>query len=142
MANNNRTKSVGRPSVFTPDVLSKLEAAFCNDFTDQQALEHAGISSATYYRWLKHDDKFRERIRRAQSYPIILAKRAVIAAIKEGDGKLALRFLERRQAERYCSKTESLIPLPTHITVILPGSKQHPRFCPQMGGGSALPSHN
>lgn len=103
-------RTAGRPSVITPDVLSKLEAAFCNDFTDQQALEHAGISSATYYRWLKYDAEFRERMRRAQNYPIILAKRAVIAAIKKGDGKLALRFLERRQSERYSTKQILLAP--------------------------------
>ena len=133
---------MGRPSVITPDVLSKLEAAFCNDFTDQQAFEHAGISSATYYRWLKQNEEFRERMLRAQSYPVTLAKRALIAAIKEGDGKLALRYLERRQPERYRCKIESMSLSPIPITVILPGSKQHPRFPPQNGRGSALPSHN
>lgn len=77
---------------------------------------------------MKQNDAFREKIHRAQSYPVTLAKRTIVARMKEGDGNLALRFLERRQPERYRTKIEMPVLSTQPITVILPGSKPHPRF--------------
>lgn len=126
-------KRGGRPPAIDQKVVSKLEAAFCNDFTPQEAWDYAGVKKATYYKWLSKSEEFSDRMRRAQQYALTLAKRAVIGQIKgdsdrKPDGNLGLRFLERRQPERYRPRLDPEdMPTPP-ITVILPGSKDHPRF--------------
>lgn len=116
-------------------MVKKLEAAFTNDFTLHEAWDYAGISKQTYYNWLKRSPEFVDRIRRAQHYPLTLAKRAVIGQLKgdgehRPDGHLGLRFLERRQPERYRPRIDpDDLPTPP-ITVILPGQKPHPRLKP------------
>lgn len=135
--NNKRGKNKGgRPSKMNPKTVAKLEEAFENDFTLEEAWDHAGISKATYYRHLDANDGFRDRMRRAQTFPLTLAKKTVLAQIKgskdkPGDGSLGLRLLERRQPERYRTKVETDLPPPIPpMTIILPGAVGHPRFTP------------
>lgn len=125
----------GRPLKMNKQTVSKLVNAFENDFTLQEAWDHAGISKPTYYRHLSEEPGFRDKMRRAQQYPLTLAKRSLFAQIKgnadkPGDGSLSLRLLERRQSDRYKIKIENENPITTPITVILPGQKAHPRFTP------------
>lgn len=133
-----RPHRAGRPPKINNDTVKKLEAAFTNDFTLEEAWDYAGISKQTYYNWIKKSPVFVDRMRRAQNYPLTLAKRSMITQIKgdpheplSGDGQLALRFLERRQPDRYRTKIEGdPLTLP-NVTVIVPGDKAHPRFRPQ-----------
>lgn len=129
-------KKGGRPPAIDEAHVRKLEAAFTNDFTIDEALDYADVKRRTYYDYLKKSEEFSHRMRRAQQYPLTLAKRAVIGQMKgdadhRPDGQLGLRFLERRQPDRYRTKLESDTPPLPPITVILPGTKAHPRFTQQ-----------
>lgn len=126
----------GRPPKMNAKTVSKLEEAYKCDFTNEEAWDHAGISKATYYRHYKADNRFRDRMDRAQRYALTLAKKTMMKQIegtkdKAGDGNLAMRLLERRQPERYRTKVETDPPvvLPP-MTIILPGSRPHPRITP------------
>lgn len=94
-------KGAGRPRAINPDVVSKLEEAFKIDATVQEACFFAGISTVTYYRELKREEQFRNKIERAQNYPYMMAKATIIKAIQRGDAGLAFKWLERRQKELY-----------------------------------------
>ncbi len=126
----------GRPLKITDEEVRKLEAAFCNDFTIDEALDYAKVSRSTYYARMKSDTGFLDRMRRSQSYALTVAKKSMMAQIKgtgeePGDGNLALRFLERRQPERYRTKIESDVPItPGGVTVIFGHGAPHPRFVP------------
>lgn len=127
---------VGRPPAITPEQVRKLEEAFQNDFTFDEAWDHADVRRSTYYDKLRDDTEFSDRMRRAQQFPLTLSKKTVFAQIKgteekPGDGALALRVLERRQPDRYRTKIESDAPPLPPLTLILPGMKDHPRFKPQ-----------
>lgn len=98
-----KKKAVGRPKAITPKIVSKLEEAFKIDATVEQACFYAGIGKATYYRALDNRKGFRDEMERAQSYPYMIAKATVMKAMKQGNGALALRWLERRESELYGS---------------------------------------
>ena len=133
------SKKGGRPPAITDEEVRKLEAAFCNDFTIDEALDYADVKRRTYYDYLKKSEEFSRRMKKAQQYPLTLAKRSMLAQIKgtakkPGDGQLSLRFLERRQPDRYRTKIENENPPLPPMTIILPGSKPHPRFTPPKPG--------
>lgn len=126
-------KKTGRPSKHTPEVVSKLEEAFKDDFTDLEACDYAGISTKSYYRWMKKDTLFRDKMHRAQRAALTALKNSAFAQARgddreQADGALAFRILQTRQRDRYATKQELEVPPLPPLTLILPGSKAHPRF--------------
>ncbi len=103
-----KTKAkIGRPTKMTVEVVKKLTEAFKDDFTVEEACRYAGISKETYYQECKRKPGFADEMARAQDYPLTLAKKAVFRGIQGGVkdyGTLALKFLERRQRDRYTPK--------------------------------------
>ncbi len=97
----------GRPRKIDEKVTSKLVEGFKDDFTIEEACRYAGISTPTYYDECKRNPEFSDEMARAQDYPLRLAKKWMLKAIQgrcDGYGALALKFLERRQRDRYTPK--------------------------------------
>lgn len=103
-----RKKSkAGRPRKIDQKIIRKLVEAFKDDFTIGEACRYAGISTETYYQELKRNPGFSDEMTRAQDYPLAMAKKWMMRAIQgrsDGYGNLALKFLERRQRDRYTPK--------------------------------------
>lgn len=102
-------KKTGRPTKMTPDVVAKLTEGFQHDFTVEEACRFAGISKDAYYDERKRNPAFADEMDRAQDFPLIVAKNRMFAYInsqRDGYGALALKFLERRQRERYTPKLD------------------------------------
>jgi hypothetical protein len=97
---------IGRPRKIDETVVGKLIEGFKDDFTVEEACRFAGIHKDTYYEECKRNPSFADEMDRAQDYPLILAKKWVLNAIRnpESDDGLALKFLERRQRDRYSPK--------------------------------------
>lgn len=102
----------GRPTVITPDVVQKLEEAFKIDATDEEACAYANISGSTFYDHMKKNKPFSERIRAAQRYPFLIMKKVVVKAANEGDGKLAMKWLQNRQRDRYHERVDQQLTVP------------------------------
>lgn len=83
----------GRPTDMTPEVVTKLIAAFNNMYNITEACQYADISRTTYYRWIEKDDRFSYKMSQAQSAPTRKAKEIVVDGINKGDTGLALRLL-------------------------------------------------
>jgi predicted DNA-binding protein YlxM (UPF0122 family) len=96
----------GRPSAFTEEVVKKLEEGFCMDFTITEACAYAGISRQAYYDECERKPQFLDRMERAQQVPFALAKKGLFNAMQKEDGHLILKWLERRQRDRYHTKVE------------------------------------
>src|SRR4051812_44422694 len=98
-----KTKAVtiGRPTVFTPEVILKLEEAFKLDCTDGEAGAYAGIGQATSCAERARNPEFQDRIDRYKEFPVMLAKKSVLTALATDDGALALKWLKNRQRDRY-----------------------------------------
>lgn len=99
-------KKTGRPLKIDEKVVGKLIEGFQNGFTVEEACRFAGIHKDTYYEECKRNPAFADEMDRAQDYPLILAKKRILTAIRdpESDDGLALKFLERRQRDRYSPK--------------------------------------
>jgi len=102
-----RYKNVGRPSLMTPEVIAKLEQAFANAFTDDQACIVVGISKNTLYDYIKINPDFRNRKEELKKRPDIKAKTKVIEAINKGDITSAKWWLERKCKDEFSLKTET-----------------------------------
>lgn len=97
----------GRPLKINETIVQKLVEGFKDDFTVEEACRYAGISKVTFYAECKRDPAFANEMDRAQDYPLVLAKKRMLQYInspREGFGTLALKFLERRQKDRYTPK--------------------------------------
>lgn len=90
----------------SPEVVGKLNEAFKDDFTVEEACRYAGIHKDTYYEECKRNPSFADEMSRAQDYPLTLAKKRIMLAMRnpKADDALALKFLERRQRDRYSPK--------------------------------------
>ncbi len=98
--------SRGRPSVMTPDVLRKLEAAFLLGCTDCEASFAAGIARSTLADYVKKNPEFSDKKKAFKSNPVFLARRAVITAIQNGNVKAAMWFLERKRRNEFGTQTK------------------------------------
>lgn len=90
-------RGVGRPTLKTEEVVSKLEDAFKMDFNTTEACDYAGVDRKTFYRWLKEDDKFRHKMDSAKRWATIAAKKGHMKLILEGDGA-QIRFHLKNKA--------------------------------------------
>lgn len=99
-------KKEGRPTKLNQDVLNKLEEAFLLGCTDTEACLMAGISHQTLYNWQNANPEFLERKTKLKANPIIEARQSLKKAIKRGDGKLSLAYLERKVKDELSLRTE------------------------------------
>lgn len=90
----------------TDEVVGKLVEIFKIDWTITEACSYANIDRSTYYDWLDKDEEFSNKMGDAKEYAFIEARRTINKAIKEGDWRLALDIMRRRDG-RYKDKAES-----------------------------------
>lgn len=100
-------KLTGRPTVFTPEVVQKLEDLISQDVEIERACKFVGISESAYYRECQDNPEFREKMAKAQEYPVILASRTIAKAIKDGDVQSARRMKQSRD-KRYRPDTAKI----------------------------------
>jgi hypothetical protein len=96
----------GRPTVMTPEVVSKLEHAFALGCSDLEACLYADISKQTLYDYQKLKPEFVDRKEKLKETPILKARTSVVGELAN-DPDLALRFLERRKKDEFSTKTEN-----------------------------------
>lgn len=96
---------VGRPPKMTDLVIKKLEEAFLDGATDEEACFYADISHQTLYNYQKEHPEFVERKEALKQNPIFLARRTVVRAVKI-DPEIALKFLERKKKDEFSTRSE------------------------------------
>ena len=83
------------------EAVRKLRLAYWNGLEMPAACAYAGIAESEYTEACERDPRFREAMRSAQAYPAFAARRTWQEAIERGNANAAIKFLERRQPERY-----------------------------------------
>jgi len=91
----------GRPTVMTPDIVSKLETGFSNDLTDLEACLYAGISRSTLVRYEEQNPEFRHRKELLKGALAVKAKNTVAKKINSGDFNAAKWWLETRRKNEF-----------------------------------------
>jgi hypothetical protein len=101
MARNNTKNKLnvgGRPTLYSEDMVSKLESIFKIGGTVEQAITYAGISKETYYTWGEKHSGFLTKMEQARTYADIVAKNIVVdSMIKDRDVSTAKWWLEKRE---------------------------------------------
>lgn len=97
----------GRPTVMTPDVLTKCEQAFAMGCSDIEACLFAGISPRALYLYQGKNPLFTERKRQLKQTPVLKARATIWE--KLDDVATAKWFLERKCAQEFGTKTKEEI---------------------------------
>jgi hypothetical protein len=98
-------KPEGRPTVFTEQLLQKLEEAFLLGCTDEEACLFADIAPSSLYNYQKDRPEFLERKNVLKNNPVLKARTEVVNGFK-GNPDLALKFLERKKKDEFSLRTE------------------------------------
>lgn len=101
-----RKRGAGRHTVFTPEVVGKLELGFAKGLNKTECCKFAGISRDSLYEYLKTHPKFSDRIEVLQSHPSMKAKINIADRIEKGDIELSQWYLERRNRDEFSLKQE------------------------------------
>lgn len=96
-----------RPTVIDNAVLSKLEYAFVNSFTDDEACLYADIAPATLYRYIENNPEFWERKEMLKKNPNIKAKLNWIKKLEWEDYIASKEWLERKSKAEFSLKVET-----------------------------------
>lgn len=114
----------GRPTKITAEVRKKIEEGAALDATVEEICFYAGISRDTYYKLMKKEPVFSDRIEALRQRPILRARRAVVQSLDDPD--FAFKYLERKRKGEFALRREYAGPDggPLEATVVyLPGRK-------------------
>lgn len=101
-------EDVNPQSVYSVQILAKLEEAFHSDYTIEAACRYAGISRTTYYNWINDVEGFAEKMEDAQNKLLQKAGEVIAKNIQAEDVATA-RWLKDRRDPRYKSKVEAVV---------------------------------
>lgn len=99
----------GRPLFDGKDeklIIAKLEEAWALGCSDVEAATFADISSSSLCRYLQANPTISERKAQLKTKPVLKARTTLLKAIDEGNGDLALKFLERKCRDEFATRTE------------------------------------
>jgi hypothetical protein len=97
---------MGRPTVFDETTLQKLEGAFANDATDEQACFIANISPSSLYNYQKEHPDFLERKKALKDMIKYQAKLRVKEAIEKEDRPDTSKWYLERKDNEFKNKTD------------------------------------
>lgn len=102
-------KKPGRPTVMTPEVISKLEDSFLYDMTHDEACLRAGISRSTLGLYLSENPEWRERVELLRNQPFTRARIAWINSFSDESKPnvdAAIKYLERKKKDEFSPRSE------------------------------------
>lgn len=97
-------KKIGRPTVFTPEVLQKLEQGFKIGLTDVECCCYADINLSTLYEYQKRNPEFLYKKEKWKQFPIAKAKNTIFQSLD--DPKTAQWYLERKCKEEFSTQSK------------------------------------
>jgi len=98
-------KKNGRPTVFTSEVISKIEEIAALDGRVKEIAHFAGVGQSNLYAYIADNPAFKERLESLKQAPVLKARRTVINSLENVSS--AQWYLERKARNEYGSKPES-----------------------------------
>lgn len=99
-------KTAGRPTVMTPDVVSKLEQAWSMGCSDLEACLFADISKQTLYDYQAKYPEFVDRKERLKESLVLKARSVIANSLNNKDENTAKWYLERKKKNEFGTRTE------------------------------------
>ena len=91
---------IGRPTLMTPQTISKLEEIYSLGGTDEEACFYADIAPATLYKYQEKCPDFVERKEALKLNPILKARRTVVEKLNESYIN-AIDYLKRKRKQEF-----------------------------------------
>lgn len=99
MASKKTGKPVGRPSVFTDEVIRKIEEVAALDGSVEEMAYYANIHRDSIYARLKSDQEFSDRIAMLRERPILKARQTISKSLDTPQG--AQWYLSRKKKKEF-----------------------------------------
>lgn len=94
----------GPKSKLTPTVRLKIEQAAAMDCNYDEIALYAGVSRATFYRWLDENPDLRDQVEQLRNYPMLKARETIVNSLD--DSKNAQWYTERKRKDEFATKTQ------------------------------------
>lgn len=102
--------TVGRPTVVTPEVVTKLVSILQRGLSITKACSYARIDRTSFYRKYNNDIAFRNKIDDARNFATIVAAEIVVDDIvKHKNVQTAKWYLERKDPEEFSQKAQVVV---------------------------------
>lgn len=98
----------GRPTVLTPTVVEKLVEALKLGVTVEVACSTAGIHRDTYYKNIKDNPDFADKMLWATNYPRLVAGNVVMSDILKENVDSAKWWLEKKHSDEFGGKQTNI----------------------------------
>lgn len=110
---------IGRPTVMTEAIVSKLEEGFAFGLTDRECCLYAGICHQALYDYCNKHPEFTDRKEMLKDQPLLRAKLNITKNINNGDLTDSKWYLERKGKKEFSLRTEtdSNIDMKVQITM-------------------------
>lgn len=109
---------MARPTKLTKANIEELERRFRDGATTLEAIDGI-LAESSYYKYLKDDVEFSERMSLAREYVTEIARGVVARSIKRGNAESAKWWLERKNKKEFSTRQEhtgkdgdALLPTP------------------------------
>lgn len=106
---------IGRPSVMTQLVVSKLEYAFSIGSTVTEACGFAGITRQTLYEFIEKDKLFADRIESLREQPVLKARETIVQRLN--DPEFAKYYLSKKRPDEFGEQTNPGVLVPVQVNV-------------------------
>lgn len=87
--------------IMKKEIVRKLQLAFWNGYDVPAACLYAGITEQEFEKNMQPNSAFYWKMQRAQIYPRVKSQTEMVRRIANGDGRLAMKYLERRCPEEF-----------------------------------------
>lgn len=90
---------VGRKTVFTPEVIRKIEEVAALDGSVKEMAYYAGIHFDTIYKHFKENPEFFERIEALRERPVLKARQTIVKSLE--DPVHAFKYVEKKRRKEF-----------------------------------------
>jgi hypothetical protein len=99
-----KKRKSGRPTVFTEEVIRKIEEVAALDGSVKEMAAYAGIHHDSIYAKMKADKRFSDRIETLRQNPVLLARRTFVGALNKPF--YAVEYLRRKRRDEFADRQE------------------------------------
>ena len=95
---------IGRPTIMTPETISKLEEVFAIGGSDEEACFYANIGKSTLYNYQQENPEFVERKEALKQRPVLKARQTIVKSLDNPED--ARWFLARKMKKEFSERQE------------------------------------
>ena len=95
-------KKERKPPQLSPEQIERLEEGFRLGMSREEVLDYAGVETGDFEAVCEADPELAARLKQLKGYAAVMARRAILRAIEEGNESLSKWYLDRldEEAER------------------------------------------